>query len=312
MPHLSAGSAPGRAVPAWVADLALAGVTAIWGWSFVLVRDGVAGYPVFPFLAIRFTLAALVMGIFLAPRLRRMDMPALRGGALMGLFLFAGYSFQTWGLLFTSASHSGIITGLFVVFVPLLEAGRRRRLPPPVTWVATAVSTAGLAVLAEPWKTGAAFHIGDLLSLACALVYAFHILITAHQARRHDTGCLSTAQVATVAGLSWIFSIPYYQTSWPIPAASQKAIVLTAVLATAVAYFAQTGFQKYTTPTRTAFLFTLEPVFAAMFAVLVGGETLSMSMIGGGTLIVAGMLFGEWASLRQGKEDRRNLPAELP
>lgn len=289
-------------IPAWAADVALAAITAIWGWSFVLVRDGVASYPVFPFLAIRFTLAALVMAAVLSSRLRRIDGATVRGGILMGFFLFTGYGFQTTGLLYTSASHSGIITGLFVVFVPLLEAARRRRLPPAVTWAAAAVSTAGLAILAEPWKTGWVLNPGDLLSLACAVVYAFHILVTSHQARRHDTGSLATVQVATVACLAWVFSVPSLGRAWPIPPASQKAILLTAILATAVAYFAQTAFQKYTTPTRTAFLFTLEPVFAALFAVLVGGESPSVSMVGGGALVVAGMLFGEWASVRLERE----------
>lgn len=289
-------------MPAWAADLALAAVTAIWGWSFVLVKDGVAGYPVFLFLAIRFTLASLLMAGFLARRLARMDRPTLAGGALMGAFLFAGYGFQTTGLLYTSASHSGIITGLFVVFVPILEAARRRKVPPAVTWAATAVSVAGLAVLAEPWKTGGAVNLGDLLSLACAVVYAFHILITAHQARLHDTGCLAAVQVATVASLAWVFSLPSLGRAWPIPAVTVEAILITALLATALAYFAQTAFQKYTTPTRTAFLFTLEPVFAALFAVWVGGEVPTRSMVLGGALVVAGMLLGEWASVRAARE----------
>jgi drug/metabolite transporter (DMT)-like permease len=297
---MKSGSKP--PVPAWVADLSLAAVTAIWGWSFVLVRDGVAGYPVFPFLAVRFTLAALVMGIALSPRLGRIDRATVWGGVLMGIFLFTGYAFQTWGLLYTSASHSGIITGLFVVFVPLLEAARRRKLPPAVTWAAAAVSTAGLAVLAEPWKNCGGVNLGDLLSVACAVVYAFHILVTAHQARLNDTGSLAAIQVATVAVMAWLFSAPYLGRVWPIPPVSQKAIVLTALLATAVAYFAQTACQKYTTPTRTAFLFTLEPVFAAFFAVLVGGEKASVPMVAGGGLVVAGMLLGEWASVRMEKE----------
>ncbi len=288
-----------------MADLGLVGVTALWGWSFIWVRDGVADYPVFPFLALRFWLAFFLLAPFFARRLRRISRESLRGGIAMGLALFGGYAFQTTGLTLTSAAHAGFITGLFVVFTPLFESILKRKLPSGFTAFAVVLSTAGLASLALPPGGSISVNLGDLLCLVCAVIYAIHLLITGHMARRHDTACLVVVQIGTVAFLSSLLSVPSLGRLPPLPWPTLKAVVLTAILATVVAYFAQTSFQRFTTPTRTAFIFTLEPVFAGLFAVWLGGESLGIAGWFGGILIVGGMAIGEWASLR----DRRKRPA---
>ena len=280
-----------------LADAGLAGVAAIWGWSFILVRDAVALYPVFPFLAVRFAIATAVVGLVLANRLRLIDLPTIRGGALMGFALFTGYSFQTWGLVYTSASHSGFITGLFVIFVPIFDAALSRRWPHPLLWGAVALSTAGLGALSLS-AGSLKLNFGDALTLVCAVAYSFHILITAREVKKHDTACLVTIQLACVAALSAAASPFTPVNCWPIPQTAFNAIVLTALLATAVAYFAQTAFQKRTTPTRTALIFTLEPVFAGLFAAWLGGERMGPLGLAGGASIVLGMLLGEMVSAK--------------
>jgi drug/metabolite transporter (DMT)-like permease len=271
---------------------ALLAITAVWGISFVWVRDAVAVYPVFPFLAVRFTLGALVLMPFLGRRLSRADRGALLGGFWMGLALFCGYAFQTLGLLFTSASHSGFITGLFVVLTPLFEAIWKRRAPKLAIIAAVLLASMGLFLLSFSGGPEG-LNRGDLLSLICAAVYAVHLLVTGHQARRHDTGVLVLAQLLTVAGLAWLASLPRLGKIWPIPPAAAWGILLTALLATALAYLAQTACQRYVPAVQTALIFTMEPVFAGLFAVWVGGETLGLRGLLGGGLIVAGMLWGQ-------------------
>jgi drug/metabolite transporter (DMT)-like permease len=284
--------------PTWVSVGALTAVTAIWGWSFLLVKDSVAGYPVFPFLAIRFTLGFLLVFPFLSRRLRNLDRGSLVGGILMGTALFSGYSLQTTGLLYTSAANSGFITGLFVVLTPVFEAVLFRRFPRPAAWAAVLIATLGLGLLSLQGGVGA-MNRGDLLSLACAVVYAIHLLLTSTMAKRHDTGVLVIVQVGTVALLAWIFSIPYAREMLPIPRATLWGIGITAVFATALAYWAQTTFQRFLSALQTALIFTLEPVFAGLFAVVVGGEVLGLRGVLGGLFILVGMVLGQWVETRQ-------------
>ena len=294
-------SAPHSPFPSpspWFSVSALVVVTAIWGWSFLLVKEAVADYPVFPFLAIRFTFATLLVFPFLRHRLRNTDRRTMVGGILMGTALFSGYGFQTLGLLFTSASHSGFITGLFVVLTPVFEAVILRRMPRWDLWGAVGLATAGLAFLSLQGGLGGA-HLGDLLSVACAAVYAVHLLLTSHMAKRYDTGALVFVQLATVSLLGWIFSAPHLGHLTPMPRATWVGIAVTAVLATALAYFVQTTCQKHISALQTALIFTLEPVFAGLFAVLLGGEHLGWRGVVGGALIVLGMLAGQRAENRK-------------
>ncbi len=280
----------------WLSASALTAVTAIWGWSFLLVKDSVAGYPVFPFLALRFSLATLLVFPCLRHRLKAANRATLAGGALMGTALFSGYAFQTVGLLSTSAAHSGFITGLFVVFTPLFEAVILKRLPPWDLWVAVAVSTAGLALLSL--QGGSGLSTGDLLSLCCAAVYAVHLLLTSHMAKRYDTGALVIVQIATVAALAWLFSVPSLGEMTPVPRTTVFGIIITAIFATALAYFVQTVFQRHISALQTALIFTMEPVFAGLFAVVLGGEHLGWRGMAGGAFIAGGMLAGQWAEQR--------------
>jgi drug/metabolite transporter (DMT)-like permease len=276
-------------------------VTAVWGYSFLLVHDAVARYPVFPFLALRFTLAALVLSPFLLRRTLKAGRGALAGGFWMGLALFMGYAFQTWGLTYTSAAHGGFITGLFVVFTPVFEGFLTRRWASPISWAAVVLATAGLAVLSLQGGFSEA-SVGDLLSVACAVVYAVHLILTSRMARRFDTGALVLAQISTVALLSWAASVPHIGGLLPLPEAVPSAILITALFATCLAYYVQTAYQAVATSLQTAVIFTLEPVFAGLFAVGLGGEKLGWRGLAGGALIVAAMFLGQAAEGRERRE----------
>lgn len=293
------------------ADLALLLVTLIWGSTFVMVKNAVSAYPVFPFLTIRFsfaTVALVFFAFFRYIRQRRLTTPRPRvggwqdagAGILIGLFLFAGYALQTWGLRFTSASKAGFITGLSVVIVPVLSTTLLRRRPTTGSILGVCLATVGLALITL--NDGLSVAAGDLFVLGCAFAFALHIVSVSAFAPKMDVLFLTIVQVATVAFASAVTSlfIGFGSTPtaalepWPAPTPETWfAAAFTGLLATAVAFGLQTAMQRFTTPTHTAVIFTAEPVFAALFGVLLSDDVLTSQTLTGGVLIIAGMLVSE-------------------
>ncbi len=278
----------------WTADLALAVAALIWGATFVVVKDALAEISALYFLTARFVLATLCMLVMFLPALRRTAPGAiwrgLRGGATAGIFLWLGYVLQTLGLKYTSAGNSGFLTGLYIVLVPLISAAAYRRWPQIRELTGVAIAGSGMIVLTVP-SLDRNFHInkGDLLTLGCAVAFAFHILVLGYYSQRERFEAVALGQIACAAVLSSIsLTIEPPKAAWSSDVIF--AIVLTAVFATAVAFALQTWGQQRTTPTRTALLFALEPVFALVTAVLAGGEALTAGAISGGALILVGIL----------------------
>ena len=284
-----------RASPArWQADLSLALVALVWGSTFVVVKQALLGISTFYFLALRFGVASLCLALIFIPQFRINDRRALvrglRGGAAAGVFLWLGYVLQTFGLKYTTAGNSGFLTGLYVVLVPLLSAAVYQRWPQWRELAGIAVATVGMIVLTLP-SLDRSNHLnrGDLLTIGCAAAFACHLLLLGYYSQRELIHAVALGQIAATALLSAVGLF------WEHPTATWNsglvlAIVLTAVFATALAFALQTWGQKYTTPTRTALLFALEPVFALATAVLAGGEALTLAAVAGGTLILAGIL----------------------
>jgi drug/metabolite transporter (DMT)-like permease len=320
------------------AEALLIGVAAVWGSTFVLVKDAVALYPTLPFLAIRFALATLFLLPLALLRLQRRAgaasaeaaavIPAgrgprdsrrvVRGGLVMGLFLGAGYIFQTFGLERTTASNAGFITGLFVVLTPLLQALVFRVWIGRGALVGVALAFAGLFLLSG----GAALvqgdggtHLGgDLLVFLCAVSFAAHILATARYAAEEDPILLTVVQLAVVSLLAGSLTVVAWVTGLgelpELPREPQVllAIGVTAVFASALGFFIQTYAQRHSPPTRTAVILTMEPVFAGLFAYLLADERLSTAGWLGAGLILAGMLVTEllpgersrWVNVEEG------------
>lgn len=273
------------------ADVLLLLVTLVWGSTFVMVKDAVAAYPVFPFLTLRFGLATLALLALGWRRLKFLGWKGWGAGILIGLFLMAGYSFQTVGLQYTTASKAGFITGLSVVIVPILSAVLLRRLPSIETVMGVVLAVIGLALLTL--NQALDIQQGDLIVLGCALSFALHIVAVSAFAPQMDPLALTIVQVATVAVASAGISLA---TSHPLPApapATWFATGFTGLLATAVAFGLQTSMQRFTTPTHTALIFAAEPVFAALFGVLLAGDIMTNQGIAGGILIVAGTVASE-------------------
>lgn len=272
------------------ADLSLLLVALIWGATFVIVKEAVSQIGVFTFLTLRFLFAALVLGLMFWPRLRASSPREFLAGALVGLFLFGGYALQTTGLKYTSASKAGFITGLSVVIVPLLSTLLLRQKPGLNALVGVLLATTGLGLLT---LRGLSMAQGDLWVLGGAVAFALQIVALGRFAPQMETGSLATIQVATVALLSAPLA---WASEGALPQMSHQvwfAIFFTGIMATSLAFLAQSKAQRFTSPTHTALIFAAEPVFAALFGYLLLQERIGCRGFLGCALILAGMVVGE-------------------
>lgn len=278
----------------FVADIALVLVTLVWGATFVAVKDAIKFIEPYYFMAIRFGLATMIMLIISNRRLVKINRVVFLKGLVIGGMLFAGYALQTFGLKYTTASNAGFITGLSVVLVPIFLTITTRRPPALFSIVGVISATVGLGFLTlnNKWL----FNYGDLLVLFCAVAYALHILLVGKYSPKNDSFILATVQIATVAVASFVAAL-FKETAPTLAILNNNqvwsAILITAVFATALAFFLQTWVQKYTSATHTAVIFTTEPVFAALFAWLIGGESFTLRQGLGAVFILAGMLASE-------------------
>jgi drug/metabolite transporter (DMT)-like permease len=289
---MTTGAAPGAVAPVrLLAQSALLSVTAIWGLTFVMVQDAVARTPVLSFLAERFLLAALVTAVLARRPLRGLGRDGWRTGAVMGLFLTAGYVLQTYGLTRTTAAHSGFITGLFVVFTPLLAAVVLRRRPSAITVACAVLSLGGLALLAG---VGGTLHpLGDGLTVGCALAFAAHILVTDRATRGHSVPALLAVQLGVCGLICGVGAAAQGRIAAPPTGSVWLALLVTALFASALAFFVQTAAQRLVSPERTALILAGEPAFAGLFAYLLKNERLSSAGWAGAALIVAAILLVE-------------------
>lgn len=268
-------------------------MTAVWGVTFPLVKSAVEQVPTYSFNAVRFLLATAVLGVVSVPTLRRLSPEAWRHGALLGVALFAGYAFQTVGLQYTKASNAGFVTGMFVVFTPLLAALLLRRRPQRAAVIGVVLAAVGLGLL----SLGPDFRprAGDVLILGCALAFAAHIVGLGAWSNRHDAVGLTVVQLLVSGILHSLFALTLEvgraDGNWSTSVI--VALLVTAVLASAAAFWIQTAAQRVIEPTRTAVILTMEPVFAGVFGFLLLGERLTGRGWVGCGLILAGMLTAE-------------------
>ncbi|MBV9084159.1 MAG: DMT family transporter [Acidobacteriaceae bacterium] len=285
-------------VPArWQADSVLALVAFVWGSTFVVVKHALADITTMYFLALRFTFASGCMLVAFGPRFRSVSGRALwrglRGGVAAGVFLWLGFALQTVGLRYTTAGKSGFITGLYIVLVPLISAAVYGRWPRPAELAGVAIAGTGTMVLVAPaLYASMSVNRGDLLTMACAVAFAFHLLVLGYFSQRERFEAVALGQILCCAALS-AGAVGFEGARAVWSAGVVFAIILTALLATALAFALQTWAQQYTTATRTAVIFALEPVFALATAVIAGGERLTLYAAVGGAMILAGILVVE-------------------
>ena len=283
------------------AALLLLAVTAVWGSTFAMTKDVVEEVPVMDFLAVRFLLAAVVVAALFPRSLRGLTRATLGQGVVLGLLYGAAQVAQTVGLQHTAASVSGFVTGMYVVCTPLLAAVLLRERLPAATWAAVPLATAGLAVLS---LRGVALGFGEAITLVAAVVYALHIVALGAWSTPHDAIRVSVVQLVVISVMGFVFGAPGGITL-PSSTGVWVQVVYMAVFAAGLALAAQTWAQAHLPPTRAAIIMCTEPVFAATFAILLGGETLTGRLLLGGAIVLAAMLLAEVGP-------RRHVESEVP
>ena len=268
-----------------LAPWALLTVSAAWGLAFVVMKDAIQRQSVNNFLFTRFTLAVIVMILIRPQTIKLFNKDLLQRGGLAGIFLGLGYIAQTLGLERTGAAITGFITGLYVVLTPLIASIVLKEKITKFTWLCIAVATFGLGLLSI---RGFSVGIGEMFVLASAVLFAAHIIALSKWSLGRDVYAMTVIQLtmcAILAGLASAvegYSLPPDRGVWSV-------VIFTAVFATAVAFIVQTWSQAHMSATKVAVILTMEVVFAALFAILLGGERLTLQTAIGGILVVVAM-----------------------
>ncbi len=287
--------------PVVAAHLLLLAVVLVWGTTFTLVKTALADASPLLFNLLRMVLAFLVLAAVNWKSLRAISRRELAYATTAGIFLGLGYQFQTTGLALTTPSKSAFITGLVVVIVPLLclIPGVKPSGLPSTRWTGLAgalIAFAGLILLTTPPGSGSALFkgigLGEALTLACAVAFAAHLLTVGHAARFTSARTLGTVQIG-VAAVLMLLTLPIGRPFFHATPRLFIALAITSVLATAAAFTIQSWAQQHLSPTHTALIFTLEPVFAWLTSLLFLGERLGPRALSGAALIIGGILITE-------------------
>lgn len=285
-----------------LATLVLLAMTACWGSTFFLIKDLQDRISALDFLAVRFPIATVALFLIFPRALAALSAESRRRAVVLGVLYAGGQVLQTVGLAHTAASVSGFITGMYVVCTPLLAAALLRTRIGVLTWVAVALAMAGIGVLTlQPG--GLAFGYGETLTLVAAVIYALHIVGLGAWSRPEEAMGMSIVQLAVISVVCLIGAAPD-GIELPSRGVDWLSVLYMAVFAGALAMAGQTWAQAHLPPTRSAIIMSMEPVFAAFFAVLAGGESLTARLLLGGAMVVSAMLIAELVP-------RRRIEAEV-
>ena len=284
-----------------LATAALLGMTATWGSTFFLIHDLLDRMPTLDFLAVRFALAGVLM-LAVAPRaVARLTRSSRRSALVLGLLYGVAQILQTAGLAHTPASVSGFITGMYVVATPLLAAVLLRTRITGLTWGAVALAVVGLGVLT---LDGLSVGYGEAITLVAAVLYGLHIVGLGAWSNAREALGMSIVQILVIAAVCLLATAPDGRLVLPATTGDWLSVLYMAVFPGALALLGQTWAQAHLAPTRAAIIMSMEPVFAAFFAVLLGGESAGWRMLVGGSLVLTAMLVVELVP-------RRRIEAEV-
>jgi drug/metabolite transporter (DMT)-like permease len=269
----------------------LAACTLIWGSTFVVQKIALLSISPLLFAAIRFSFATLILTAIFWKQIRTIDKSALQKGIALGLLLGFGFAAQNVGLKFTTASKSAFITGMTVVFTPLMQFIIERRPPTIGNILGVGSVTAGLFFLTSP--QGSEFNLGDGLTLVCAVLFAIYIVYLDVVSNEVSIAHLVYLQIVTTGALCLFLALAFEPVYFVPSVGLLVSLAYLTVFATLLTTYVQTRFQRDTTPTRAAIILSLEPVIAATSAYFILGEMLGVIGVLGGALILAGLLVSE-------------------
>lgn len=290
----------------YIGEIALLFNTLIWGGTFALIKNAFTDVSPLLFLGLRFGLATLIFLPFVYSQLRTTNKKTLIAGAILGIFYFSGFAMQTLGLNLTSATKSGFITGTFVIFIPILQLIIERRKPKWFNLLSVILVLFGLIMLSSKGdnaldfikQLGSDFNLGDLLTLICALLFAFQVVYVDVFTKKYDYLPMVFVQLL-ITGLggfmfSYIFSITSLEeVRFTFNTNVVSAILYTSIFASIIATIIQLKYQKTVSPTKAGIIFSIEPIFAAVFAYFLLSEKISNFGFVGCVLIFIGLIFSE-------------------
>ena len=295
----------------YTGEIALLFNTLIWGGTFALIKNAFNDISPLLFLGLRFGIAALIFLPFVYSSLKKTNKKTLIAGSVLGLFYFAGFTAQSLGLNLTTATKSGFITGTFVVFIPILQLIIEKRKPKWFNILSVLLVLIGLILLSSKGENaldfikqlGSDFNLGDVLTLLCALLFAFQVVYVDVFTKKYDYLPMVFVQllITGVGGfiLSYIFSISSLETfKFTFNTTVVTAILYTAIFASIIATVIQLKFQKFVSPTKAGIIFSIEPIFAAVFAYFLLSEKISNFGLVGCVLIFIGLIVSELFSFK--------------
>ena len=274
-----------------VATFAILLVTLFWGMTFVLIKEAVAELSPFNFIFWRFGIASLLLAIIFAKNLKQINKKLIIHGAVLGLLLGGTVIFQTIGLQFTKASNASFITGFAVVLVTIFASLLNRKLPKVNSIVATLLSIVGLAFITL--AQGFHVNIGDFWVMLCSICIAWHIIFTGKYTHEHESLSLTIVQMLTITVMSGVIAFGTSGIAIPQTYKVWQAILFCSIFASAIAFSLQIHFQKYLSSAKTAVVFTAEPIFATVTAIIYLGEAITVHFVVGALCILSAMLLAE-------------------
>lgn len=276
---------------AFLSDLSLLFVALVWGGGFVAVKDALNTMTPMVLMALRFTIAALILYVFLHKWIGKITISDWKKGSVVGTFLFTAFAAQTYGLQFTTASKQGFLTAVYVVVVPLLAWIIYRKRPSTKAFIGSAITLAGIGLISL--NSEFSLNIGDSLTLLCAVLFAAHILSIEYFAKSMETVKLAFIQIAVAAVMCIVFALLTEPIPTEISTRAWAAILYLAVFSTFACFTVQTIAQKYTSSSHASIIMSLESVFAALLGVVLLSEEMTLKMVIGCVMIFAAILIVE-------------------
>jgi|TARA_R110002050_G_scaffold24059_2_gene64061 drug/metabolite transporter (DMT)-like permease len=275
------------------ADFLLLTVAIAWGVTFLMVQDAIKSVPVYAFLFWRFGIATILMAIIAYKYFDKLNKQTILYGVILGCFLFSAFATQTFGLAYTKSSIIAFLTGLNVIIVPFLAYVVFKEHVRKMVFISSLIAVCGLYLLTMSGSLS--LGKGEVLGIICALLFALQILFTDKYSKRVNVYLLVLFQFITVTILSLIFSLSLDSVTFDLNFNNTflKALIITSIFATVYAFLIQTYMQQFTTPTKTAVIFSMEPVSAGIYGYFVGNELLSSIQLFGATLIILALLLAE-------------------